>query len=150
MRHFIVLMVALLVTACASTPQASRERDAEAKRFGSSPAAATVYIYRPTTNPAPHDETVLWIDNQLIGATLPLAYFRVHLEPGRHVMNGLAHDNGRLALEVRPGEVYFIEQLITSGQSQFRLVSADLGMKVITNCCHLLETWAPGQRPLLR
>jgi Protein of unknown function (DUF2846) len=150
MRHIVTLLLALLVAACASTPQASRERDAEAKLFGSSPAAATVYIYRPAATPAPQDETVLWIDNQLIGATLPLAYFRVHLEPGRHVFTGLAYDTGRLELEVRPGEVYFVEQAITSGQSRFRVVSADLGKKVITKCCHLLETWAPGQRPLLR
>ena len=146
----VALLTALCAAGCASTPQASLERDAEAKQFGSSPAAATVYIYRPTTNPAPHEETVLWIDNRLIGATLPLVYFRVHLEPGRRVMNGFAYDNGQLEIEVRPGEVYFVEHEIAHGQSRFRLVSADLGKKVITNCCHLLETWAPGQRPLIR
>lgn len=147
---FVFAGMAALAAGCASTPQASRERDADAKLFGSSPAAATVYIYRPNATPSPEDETVLWIDNRLIGATLPRTYFRVHLNPGNHTFTGLGFDNGRLQLEARPGEVYFVEQAISAGQSRFRLVSADLGKKVITNCCHLLETWAPGQRPLLR
>ena len=141
----VLLMLGL--AGCASTPQASRERDIEAKQFGSSPAAATVYIYRTDTS---RDDTVLWIDNRLIGATLPRAYFRVHLDPGRHVFNGMAADNGRLEFEARPGEVYFVEQVLHAGQSHFRLVAADLAQKVVTNCCLLLENWAPGQRPLLR
>ena len=152
MRQTIVLslvsvLLMLGLAGCASTPQASRERDFEAKQFGSSPATATVYIYRTDTS---RDDTVLWIDNRLIGATLPRAYFRVHLDPGRHVFTGMASDNGRLAFEARPGEVYFVEQVLHAGQSHFRLVAADLAQKVVTNCCLLLENWAPGQRPLLR
>ena len=144
---FLMLWIALCLTGCASTPQASRERDADAKQFGSSPAAATVYIFRPDDD---KDDPVLWIDGQLIGATLPRTYFRVHLEPGRHVLAGLAADQGRLTLETRPGEVYFVSQIVTAGQSHFRLINKDLGQKVVTNCCSLLENWAPGQRPLLR
>lgn len=147
---FTVLLVALGAAGCASTPQASRERDAEAKQFGTSPAAATVYIYRPGGPTGQQEDPVLWIDNRLIGATLPRAYFRVYLTPGSHVLTGLGHDNGRLTLETRPGEVYFVEQAVISGQSRFRVVIADLGKEAVANCCHLLETWAPGQRPLLR
>ena len=146
MRRIIGLLV-LWIAGCASTPQATRERDAEAKQFGSSPATATVYVYRTSAAP---DETVLWIDDRLIGATLPYSYFRVHLDAGRHVFTGLASDAGRLALETRPGEVYFVEHTISSGQSHFRPVETEIGKKVVTNCCHLLESWAPGQRPLLR
>ena len=148
--QWIIVLLLTLTAGCASTPQASRERDAEAKLFGSSPGAATVYIYRPNTTPTNEDESVLWIDNRLIGATLPRTYFRVHLDPGRHIFTGLAFDNGRLEFEARPGEVYFVEQAMIGGQSRFSVVASDLGKKVITNCCHLLESWAPGQRPLLR
>ena len=111
MRRIIGLLV-LWIAGCASTPQATRERDAEAKQFGSSPATATVYVYRTSAAP---DETVLWIDDRLIGATLPYSYFRVHLDAGRHVFTGLASDAGRLALETRPGEVYFVERSTSSG-----------------------------------
>ena len=143
----LLLLLAVWVAGCASTPQASVERDAEAKRFGSSPSVSTVYVYRPDTG---QDDTVLWIDGRLIGATLPRTFFRVHLDPGRHVFTGMAVDNGRLELETRPGEVYFIAQIVSAGRSHFQPVPETFGKKVVTNCCSLLENWAPGQRPLLR
>lgn len=135
------------LSGCVSTPQASAERDAEAKQFGSAPATAAVYVYR---NDTADEDSVLWVDNRLIGATLRRTFFRVHLEPGRHVINGLAADNGRMVLETRPGAVYFVELQVVSGQSHFRLVSGEIGRKAVVNCCSLLETWVPGQRPLLR
>jgi hypothetical protein len=144
---FMIAWIALGLSGCASTPEASRERDADAKQFRSSPAAATVYIYRPDDA---NDDPVLWIDGRLIGATLPRTFYRVHLDPGKHVFTGLAADNGGLALETRPGEVYFVAQIVSAGQSYFRLINKDLGRKAVTNCCTLLENWAPGQRPLLR
>ena len=144
---FVLIMLAL--AGCASTPQASRERDSEARQFGSSPADATVYVYRP--NAARDDpDPVLWVDGRLIGATLPYAYFRVHLDPGRHLFTGMAADNGRLELDTRPGEIYFVAQIVTGGQSHFQPVKPEIGRKVLTNCCSLLENWTPGQRPLLR
>ena len=146
MRQFLLLL-AIWAGGCASTPQASDERDAEAKQFGSSPAVSTVYVYRPDPG---QDDSVLWIDGWLIGATLPRAFFRVHLDPGGHVLTGMAADSGRLELETRPGEVYFVEQAVFLGRSHFRPVPAESGRKAITNCCSLLENWAPGQRPLLR
>jgi hypothetical protein len=142
-----LLLVLCGLAGCASTPQASRERDDEAKQFASSPAAATVYVYRTDNLP---DDSVLWIGDRLIGATLPHTYFRVPVNPGRHVIGGWAADNGRIALEVRPGQVYYVSLAIHAGQSYFRLEAREVGQKVITNCCVLLENWAPGQRPLLR
>lgn len=141
----LALMVGL--AGCASTPQASAERDAEAKRFGSAPATAAVYIYR---NDTADEDSVLWIDGRLIGSTLRGSYFRVHLQPGRHVLSGMAADNGRLALETRPGAVYFVSLKVVGGRSNFQLVPGETGKKVVANCCSLLENWAPGQRPLLR
>lgn len=132
---------------CASTPQASAERDADAKRFGSAPATAAVYIYR---NDTADEDSVLWVDGRLIGSTVRGTYFRVHLEPGRHVLTGMAADNGRLALETRPGVVYFVSLKVVGGRSHFQLVPGETAKKVVANCCNLLENWAPGQRPLLR
>lgn len=132
---------------CTSTPQASAERDAEAKQFGSAPATAAVYVYR---NDTADEDSVLWIDGRLIGSTLRRTFFRVNLEPGRHVLTGMAADSGRLELETRPGAVYFVALTVVSGRSQFRLIPLETGQKVVANCCSLMENWAPGQRPLLR
>jgi hypothetical protein len=135
------------LTGCASTPQATAARDSEAKQFASSPAAATVYVYRTDTA---QEDSVLWVDGRLVGATLPHTYFRIALDPGPHVISGMAADNGHMAFETRPGQVYFVAHTVLGGQSLFKLMSAENGQKVITNCCALMENWAPGQRPLLR
>jgi len=135
------------LTGCASTPQASQARDDEAKQFGSNPATSTVYVYRTDTA---DDDGVLWIDGRLIGSTLPRTYFRVHLDPGRHLITGMAADNGRIALETRPGKVYFVSVAMHAGQSNFQQIPAETARKVVVTCCSLLENWVPGQRPLLR
>jgi hypothetical protein len=148
MRDWVVLAALFAgVAGCASTPQATVARDTEAKTFPSHPATAALYIFRPD-NAA--EDSVLWVDNRLIGATLPGAYFVVHVKPGRHVLSGLAADNGRLMLESRPGEVVFVALRVTGGQSRFERVLLEMGRKTLLNCCALLENWAPGQRPLLR
>jgi hypothetical protein len=142
-------MLALLlgVAGCASTPQASREQDLQAKQFGTHPGMATLYVYRPESG---KQDSVLWVDNRLIGSTLPFTYYRVDLDPGRHVLTGIAGDNGRLTIETRPDQVVFVALTIDAGQSHFQPVPEAFGRKALTNCCYLLETWAPGQRPLLR
>lgn len=142
-------LVALLtgLTGCASTPQASLERDDQAKQFGTAPAVATVYVFRPDASP---DDSVLWLDGRLIGATLPRSYFRVHLDPGRHTLAGMAADNGRFMIDVRPGEVYFVQLTLSGQQSVFQSLPTETGRKAVINCCSLMENWAPGQRPLLR
>ncbi len=143
-------LIALLICAgCASTPQATAERDAEAKQFLSSPGSSTLYIYRTDTGSADSD-AVLWVDGKLIGATLPRAYFRVNVDPGSHTLNGSGHDVGRITLETRPGELYFVSQSMSAGHSHFRLVPEEKGRAALNTCCALLENWAPGQRPLLR
>lgn len=149
-RTGLLLIAALLLAAaCASTPQASRERDAEAKTFQTHPNAGTIYVYR-----AEHDRledlSVLYVDGRLIGETLPGSYFRIDTTPGRHVLHGVGADNGKIALETRTGQLYFVELRVLEGQSQFRAVPEQVGRNRVASCCALLESWAPGQRPLLR
>jgi len=141
--------VLALLAGCASTPQATRERDAEAKEFTTHPGHSTIYVYRPESD-TPDSDTVLWIDNKLIGATLPRSYFRVNVEPGKHTLRGMGHDQGTLTLDTRPGELYFVSLYVFSGNSHFWPVPAETGRQAIHRCCALMENWAPGQRPLLR
>ena len=145
----VLAVFTLLAAGCASTPQASRERDAEAKQFGTHPNASTIYVYRSEFDRL-EDLQVLYIDERLVGETLPGTYFRIDTTPGRHVLHGIASDQGRIAPETRPGQLYFVELSVVEGQSQFRLVSEETGRQRILKCCALLENWAPGQRPLLK
>ena len=87
--HGTVALLVFLVAGCASTPQASREQDARAKRFEATPDVATVYIYRPGRN---FDDnvgditSVLYVDRRLVGQTIAGVYFVLHLAPGQHML----------------------------------------------------------------
>ncbi len=143
--------VLFAIAGCASTPQASLERDAEAKQFATQPRAATLYVFRsdfPGGTEAP--DSVLYVNDRLIGATLPGTYFRVDVRPGTYVLRGIGHDLGSLKLDTRSGELYFVSLNVIGGHSYFRTVPAETGRRELERCCVLLENWAPGQRPLLR
>jgi hypothetical protein len=151
MRCACAIAVALIVAGCTSVPQASEARDADAKQFNTQPGYAAIYVYRPdfgyASDPA---ESVLWMDTRLIGSTLPRTFFRLDTRPGRHVLHGDAHDTGKLALDTKAGELYFVSLNVVGGISRFTQVSPDTGRREILKCCAMMENWAPGQRPLLR
>jgi hypothetical protein len=140
--------VLFLLGGCASTPQAPPDRDAEAKEFLTHPQASTLYVYRSPFNRT--EDSVLYVDRRLIGATLPGAYFRINVVPGRHTMHGTGPDLGELTLATTGGKLYFVELAVIAGHSRFRLVPEAAGRGTVAECCALLENWAPGQRPLLR
>ena len=147
------LFVALLLAGCASTPQATPERDAEAKQFTARPDAATIYVYRGEFGPAAEvmeNNTVLYVDGRLIGATLPLTFFRFDVRAGEHLLHGFGYDQGTLKMDTHSGEIYFVSLQATGGNSRFTPVKPDTGKRDILRCCALLENWAPKQRPFLR
>jgi len=148
-RLSLLVLSLALISGCASTPQATPQRDAEAKEFRSHPATAAIYVYRTDLYRRSGD-TVLYLDDRLIGATLPGTFFRIDTRPGRHVLHGIAYDIGHLEIEVRPGNVYFVAVEVLGGTSHFALRDTQVGRDELVSCCALLENWAPGQRPLFR
>jgi hypothetical protein len=143
---------ALVVAGCTSVPQASPGRDAEAKQFNTQPGTATIYVYRPDLAGASDlgSAAVLWLDGRLIGETLPRTFFRLAVRPGRHVLNGQVADVGRIELDTRAGELYFVSMRLTGGTSNFERVSVEAGKRDILRCCAMMENWEPGQRPFLK
>lgn len=141
----------LALGACASTPQASRARDAEAKQFITHPGFAAIYVFRPDFPAATMEDTVLYVDDRMIGQTLPGAFYRVDVEPGTRVVQASAAGGAHLKLDARPGELYFVQLNVLSGASpRLTRVEPAKAQAAIRKCCVLLENWAPGQRPLLR
>jgi len=140
----------LALAGCASVPHAAPDRDAEAKQFLTQANAATVYVYRPDFVARRGDESVLYVDARLIGATLPGTFFRIDLRAGPHELHGYGYDQGRLKVEPRYGEIAFVSLTVTGGNSLFEAVTPEQGKRAIARCCVLLESWTPGQRPLLR
>src|SRR5687768_17164238 len=126
-------LLALLVAACTSTPQATPERDAQAKEFLTHPGAATIYVYRSPFNHLA-DDSVLYMDGRLIGRTLPGAYFRIDAVPGRHVLHGTGVDLGEYSVDARPGQVYFVSVEVTGGHSRFELVPTPVAQERVRAC----------------
>jgi len=148
----ILAAAVLALGGCASVPQATPERDAEAKQFITRPDAATIFVYRDdfaAVDPAT-DNTVLYVDGRLIGATLPRAFFRFDVRAGQHLLHGYGYDQGSLKVDTRSGDIYFVSLQVTGGTSRFTLVRPETGKRDILRCCALMENWAPDQRPLLR
>lgn len=143
-------LAASVLVGCVSVPQASPARDAEAKQFGTHPGAATIFVFRNDFTSHLFEDSTLYIDERLIGGTLPGTFFRVDVRAGDHVLHGHGYDQGRLKLTTRSGEAYFVALHVSNNTSHFRAVDSGAAKREIERCCVLMETWAPGQRPLLR
>lgn len=134
--------------ACASTPEASPQSDAEAKRFESTARAAIIYLYRADT-PGGGTSTI-WLDGRIVGQSLPATYFRVAVRPGRNRISGYASDTGQIEVETRAGGIYFVAMRVSgidesAPSTRFSSVGLEVGKEEIVRCCTMLETWRPGQ-----
>ena len=92
------------------------------KQFTSHPNSAAVYVYRPDfpIGTGEWSDSVLWVNDRLIGSTLPRTYFRVDLRPGRQVLRGDGPDIGRFTLDTRSGEIYFVSLNVRAGTFTLR------------------------------
>ena len=143
-----LVMLLAFLGGCASTPEASLQDDATAKRFESAPRAAIIYLYR-ADGPGRGVSTI-WVDGRIVGQTLPATYFRIAVRPGHNHIAAFASDQGRLEIETREGGVYFVAMHVggeaeSSPHTVFRSVPPEAGQVAILRCCALLETWRPGQ-----
>jgi hypothetical protein len=153
LRTLIALGTIALISACASTPQATPERTAEARRFEPVTREAVIYIYRPgiaLSGP----ETTLWVDNRLVGASLPGTFFRVIALPGRNVIDTSPPDTGRIEVNTLGNDVTFVEMITEGGRNdapntRFRLMQPDEAKAAIAYCCWMLDTWRYNQPRLL-
>ena len=145
-----VVLAFFALAGCASTPQATPERDAEAKRFMPVAGEATIYLYRPDFPAFDQNNPAIYVDDRLIGALLPGTFFRFTAGPGTRVIRSHGQDAGDLKIEARSGELHFVSLTVMSGQSRYAPVSAEAGKREIVRCCALMENWVPDQRRLLR
>jgi hypothetical protein len=145
----IAMLPLMVLLGCAATPEASPDRDAAAKQFEAASRAAVIYLYR-ADSPGSKGVSTVWVDGRLVGQTLPATYFRVIARPGRNSIHATGPDAGRLEIETRPDNVYFVAMNVLgedegSATTVFRSVAPEAGQAAIQRCCSLLETWRPGQ-----
>jgi len=141
----------LACAGCATTPEASRERDEEAKRFEPVTRDSVLYVYRPDRFESTGAST-LWANGQLIGDAISGTYFRILVLPGRTVLHTSLPDPGRIEVTTHGGDVVYVEmQTVTeeSPHSYFRIRPAEEAQAAIHACCKRLEVWRPGQPRLV-
>jgi len=137
----------LILSACAATPEATPERNEEAKRFDAVTRDSVVYVYRPDRGTGAAEAT-LWANGRLVGTSLPQTFFRVIVLPGRTVMHTSGSDTGRIEFDTRGNDVTYVEMQTLNEQSpvtRFRIMSAEEAQAAIRGCCTMLELWRPGQ-----
>ena len=145
--------VLLLCGGCASTPEATPERDAEAKQFEPVTRDAVIYIYRPDV-PGKTEAIALYANHRLIGSSLPGTYFRIIVLPGPTVIETFPADGGYIEVETRGNDVTFVEMrdyggVDSSAMVRFRRMPPEAAKAEILECCSMLEVWRPGQPRLL-
>jgi hypothetical protein len=123
---------------CASTSEAPPAADSEAKRFESASRVAIIYLYRGDT-PGSSATPTIWVDDRIVGQTLPATYFRIAVRPGRNRIAAFAPDQGRLEIETRESGVFFVAMQVggdveTPGNTIFRSVPPDVGKAAIMRC----------------
>jgi hypothetical protein len=146
-----VLVALLLAAGCASTPEASREANEEAKRFEPVTRDAVIYIYRPDRWLG-SASTTLWADGRLIGESLPGSFFRVIVFPGPTLLHTSGPDTGRIEVSTRGNDITYVEMRTENRDSPrtvFRLMREDEAQAAIRACCTKLEVWRPGQQRFL-
>ncbi len=130
LQFILLLAMSALLTACASVPMASFDKDAQAKSFASQKSKAQLYVYRNETFGA-GIKMPLELDGTAIGETAAHTYVVISLKPGSYTLVSKSSDESRLVLNVKAGQNYYVWQEVKmgwlTGRSNLQLVDEAAG-----------------------
>lgn len=109
LQFILLLAMSALLSACASVPMASFDKDAQAKSFLRQKSKAQLYVYR-NQNLGTAVKMQLELDGVVIGETAAHTYAVLSLKPGKHVLVSKSSDESRLELNVKAGQNYYVWQ----------------------------------------
>jgi len=133
------LLVAALMSGCASVPKASKEKDAAAKTFAAPAAGQSgIYIYRDSFVGQALKKNV-YIDGKLIGESSNKVFFYSALPAGTHKLSTESEfSDNAIELKTEEGKNYFVEQYIKMGVfvggAALKPVSETEGKKAVQKC----------------
>ena len=110
------LMLAALVSGCASVNMAPQEASNSAKQFAPpAPGKAGLYVYRDSVVGQALKKD-LWLDGNCLGESAPDVFFHTQVAPGRHTLSTESEFSPNdLAILVEAGKNYFYRQFIKLG-----------------------------------
>ena len=113
------------------------ERDVSAKLFQPVASKAVVYVYRDENFGAAIKVPII-INQQNVGSTVAMSYFRLLLDPGPCEVECRAERDGKATFNVEAGKVYFFRQEMKMGflvaGCMMHLVSEAEGRKAVAEC----------------
>jgi len=132
MTRFLLIPLLLLAGCVAQLPP--MPEDAMAKRFEPLPDKGVIYLVRPSTD-QDYVATVL-LNDRMIGSTFRGGYLRIEVPPGLHRLRGMASDNGSVTLNIKQGEIYFIQHNAFGHRgsfisSSYQVVDASRGRSLV-------------------
>lgn len=113
-RMFIVLLILVVVSGCASVPMAPLSEDTQAKKFEPTQGKSSVYLYRNENFGAAIKVTVS-ANDKMLGQTAPFTYYLLQLEPGLHKFTCFAENTESITLNTKPDQIYFVRQEMKMG-----------------------------------
>ena len=135
MKQFLAglaVMLAVLVTGCASVPMGDATRDAELKTFRPKSDKAALYVYRNENFGAAIRMTVL-LDGRVLGDTAAKTYLYTEIDPGSHRLVSKAENDSTLDFTAVAGRIYYVWQEVKMGfiaaRSNLQLVDDKTGQE---------------------
>ena len=146
-----LLITAVVTSACASVPMATKDLDAAAKRFAPPPPdRAHIYVFRNESFGAAV-KMDLTIDHAPAGVTVAQSFTLLPVRPGRHLLQGEAENSSDLQIVALPGVNYFVWQEVKMGvlfaRNQLHLVAPSQGQAGVREC-DLIAAPPPPLPPL--
>ena len=138
------VLVGIFLTSCLSTPffavtspMASLSEDRQAKKFTPIPGKATIYIYRDEFL-AVEERMEIIVDSKSIANAVLYSYVKLELSPGIHEVVSRTEKDAKLVIDIRDGQVYFIQLKCAPGlvktRSRLNLVSEQIGKGEVEKC----------------
>ncbi|MFZ5576298.1 MAG: DUF2846 domain-containing protein [Pseudomonadota bacterium] len=131
------LLLAAVISGCASVPMASLDEDARAKTFAVREGKSNIYVYRNESFGGAIPLTVA-LDGKVAGQTGPQTYFLFEVEPGPHEVSSIAENTSTLRLDTAAGKSYYVWQEVKMGmwmaRSQLQQVDEATGKKGVAEC----------------
>ncbi|MEW6672241.1 MAG: caspase family protein [Thermodesulfobacteriota bacterium] len=140
----LLVMLSMLLSACASVPVASPEMDMKAKNMTPPPGKALLYVYRSAVFVSSGVLYKIIVDGNTIGALAERTYLTVVLEPGKHRINfGAEHGATPAArsLTVEAGTTYYAE--LSVFPTDLLMVSEDTARKAMVAYALIYESEEP-------
>ena len=150
LRHIAVaaIVIACLVSGCASVNKAGRDASTQAKTFSPITDKAVVYIYRDEILGSAIKLPVT-VDGIVVGETGPKSFLQLALPPGTHTITTMGEKGSSLSLDAQPGQTYYYWQEVKMGmwaaRSMLHKVDTAKGQDGVREC-ELLQTAAPAFR----